>query len=183
MKKLATLCLDSYAEFKQVKTLTVVGMLGALSIVLGYFTVAIGDFMKIGFSTVANQVVYYLFGPVLGGFYGAALDILKYWMKPTGAYFPGFTLTAILAGVIYGFFLYKKPINFWRILAAELTVSIICNMLLGTLWLTLMYDRGFLAILPVRVLKNLIQCPINAGVVFMILMAVESSGIKRYIKS
>lgn len=182
MKKLATLCLDSYAEFKSVKTITVVGMLGALSIVLGYFTLVIGDFIKIGFSSVANQVVYYLFGPVLGGFYGAALDLLKYWMRPTGPYFPGFTLTAVAAGIIYGFFLYKKPISYGRILAAELTVAVICNMLLGTLWLTLMYGQGFLAIFPMRVLKNLIQSPINAGLVYVILLSLQASGIKRHIK-
>ena len=42
MKKLATLFSDSYAELKQVRTLTIMAMFGAISIVLGYFTIVIG---------------------------------------------------------------------------------------------------------------------------------------------
>ena len=66
MKKLATLFSDSYAELKQVRTITTTAMFGAISVVLGYFTIAIGDYIKIGFSTIAGQMVYYLFGPVVG---------------------------------------------------------------------------------------------------------------------
>ena len=97
MKKLATLFTDSYNEFKNVRTLTMTGMLGAVSVVLGYFTLAIGDYIKIGFSSIANQMVHYLFGPVVGGAFGGALDILKYMVKPTGPYFPGWTFGAMLA--------------------------------------------------------------------------------------
>ena len=60
MKKLATLFTDSYNEFRHVRTLTATGMFGAVSLVLGYFTLAVGDYVKIGFSTIANQFVYYL---------------------------------------------------------------------------------------------------------------------------
>ena len=62
MKKLATLFTDSYNEFRYVRTLTMTGMLGAVSVVLGYLTLAVGDYIKIGFSGIANQLVYYLFG-------------------------------------------------------------------------------------------------------------------------
>ena len=46
MKKLATLFTDSYNEFKNVKALTAIGMFGAASLVLGYFTIAVGDYVK-----------------------------------------------------------------------------------------------------------------------------------------
>ena len=118
MKKLATLFSDSYAELKQVRTLTIMAMFGAISIVLGYFTIVIGDYIKIGFSTIAGQMVYYLFGPVVGGCFGGALDILKYIVKPTGAFFPGWTFGAILAGVLYGMVFYKKPLTLGRVLRA-----------------------------------------------------------------
>ena len=111
MKKLATLFTDSWQEFHQVRTVTVAAMFGALSVVLGYFTLAIGDYIKTGFSTIANQFVYYLFGPVVGGCFGGALDILKFIIKPTGAFFPGFTIGAVAGGVLYGCFFYKRPLT------------------------------------------------------------------------
>ena len=51
-------------------------------------------------------------------------------IKPTGGFFPGFTLVAMLAGVIYGSFYYKKPLTLWRVFAAHLAVSLVCNVLL-----------------------------------------------------
>lgn len=183
MKKLATLFTESYGEFKQVRTITTAAMFGAISVILGYFTLVIGDYIKIGFSTIANQFVYYLFGPVVGGMFGGALDILKYLIKPTGAFFPGFTISAALAGVLYGVFLYKKPITLRRILVAELVVSIVCNMLLGTLWLSMLYGKAFLALLPMRVFKNMIMWPINAMLFFTIGKALETTGIFRLLKT
>lgn len=182
MKRLATLFTDSYHEFKHVRTITTCAMFMAISVVLGYFTLVIGDYIKIGFSSIANQFVYYLFGPVVGGVFGGVLDILKYLVKPTGAFFPGFTLGAVAAGVIYGAILYKRPISIGRILVAELVASIVCNMLLGTLWLSIMYGKGFIALLPMRVFKNLVMWPINSMLFYTIGKALEASGIFRILK-
>ncbi|MEG0566145.1 MAG: folate family ECF transporter S component [Hungatella sp.] len=182
MKKLATLFSDSYAELKQVKTITTMAMFAAISVILGYFTIAIGDYIKIGFSTIANQFVYYLFGPVSGGFFGGALDILKYLVKPTGAYFPGFTLNAILAGGIYGILLYKKPVTFKRILLAEFLVALICNVILGTFWLKILYGKSFMVLLPIRAFKNLLMWPINAMLFYSIVKAMETAGITKMIR-
>ncbi len=183
MQKFKNLFTDSVKELKQVSTVTVMAMFAAISIVLGYFTLVLGDYLKIGFSSIANQFVYYLFGPVAGGLFGGALDILKYIIRPTGAFFPGFTIGAMIGGVLYGCFLYKRPISFLRILAAELTVSVICNMLLGTLWLSMLYGKAFLALLPMRVLKNLIMWPVNSMLFYTIGKTLEASGVFRLLKT
>ena len=182
MKKLATLFQDSYGELKKVGTITTMAMFGAIGILLGSLTVQIGDFIKIGFSSIANQLVYYLFGPAVGCFYGGALDILKYIIKPTGAFFPGWTLGAMAAGGIYGCFFYKKKITIVRVLAAELTVSVVCNMFLGTLWLDMMYGKGFFALLPMRVVKNLAMLPVNTFLFYTMTVAMEQTGIIRLIR-
>ena len=183
MKKFTALFRDSMEEFKHVNTVTVMAMFAAISVVLGYFTLVLGDYLKIGFSTIANQFVYYLFGPVAGGLFGGALDILKYIIRPTGAFFPGFTISAMVRGVLYGCFLYKRPISFWRVLAAELTVSIICNMLLGTLWLSMLYGKAFMALLPMRVFKNIMMWPVNSILFYTIGKTLEASGVFRLLKT
>ena len=183
MKKLATLFTDSWQEFHQVRTVTVAAMFGALSVVLGYFTLAIGDYIKIGFSTIANQFVYYLFGPVVGGCFGGALDILKFIIKPTGAFFPGFTIGAVAGGVLYGCFFYKRPITLKRVLAAEFTVALVCNVLLGTLWLSMLYGKGFFALLPMRIFKNLITWPVNSLLFYTVGKTLEAAGVFRLLKA
>ena len=183
MKKFTALFRNSMEEFKHVNTVTVMAMFAAISVVLGYFTLVLGDYLKIGFSTIANQFVYYLFGPVAGGLFGGALDILKYIILPTGAFFPGFTISAMEGGVLYGCFLYKRPISFWRVLAAELTVSIICNMLLGTLWLSMLYGKAFMALLPMRVFKNIMMWPVNSILFYTIGKTLEASGVFRLLKT
>ena len=155
----------------------------AISVVLGYFTLVLGDYIKIGFSGIAAQFVYYLFGPVVGGVFGGALDLLKYLIKPTGAFFPGFTLGAMVAGVLYGCILYKRPLTIRRVLVAELTVAIICNMLLGTLWLSMLYGKGFLVLLPMRVFKNLVMWPVNSILFYSVGKALETSGVFRIIRT
>ena len=182
MKKLATLFQDSYNELKSVKTITAMAMFAAIGIILGSLTIQIGDFIKIGFSGIANQFVYYLFGPAVGGFYGGALDVLKYLVKPTGVFFPGWTLSAMIAGVIYGCFFYKKKLNIGRVLAAEFVVSVVCNIFLGTLWLTIMYEKGFVALLPVRILKNLAMWPVNSFLFYTMTWTMEQSGVFRLIR-
>ncbi len=182
MKKFAALFTDSYRELKKVRTVTVMAMFAAISVVLGYFTVAVGDYIKIGFASVVNQFVYFLFGPVAGGIFGGALDVLKYFIKPTGAFFPGFTFGAMVAGVLYGCFFYKRPITLWRVFAAEFTVAIICNVLLGTLWLSMLYGKAFMALLPMRIVKNLISCPVNSLLFYTVGKTMERTGAFRVLK-
>ena len=76
MKKFAVCYQASFQELKHVKTLTTAAMLMAVSVVLGYFTIEAGPYLKIGFGGVVNQFVYYLFGPVAGAVYGGVLDLV-----------------------------------------------------------------------------------------------------------
>ncbi len=172
----------SFHEFRNVRTLTATAMFAAVSIVLGYLTLEIGPYIKVGFSTISNQFVYLLFGPAVGAFFGGALDVMKYVIKPTGPYFPGFTISAALAGFFYGSILYRQAVSLKRILAAELLVNVICNMFLGTLWLTMLYGKGFFALFPMRVFKNLIMWPVNSMLFYSVAKVMETSGIFHLIK-
>ena len=171
--------LFSYYELKKVKTITTVAMFVALSIILGAFTVPIGNFLKVGFSSLTTVSIGYLFGPIVGSIFGVITDIVKYMIKPTGPFFPGFTFNAVIAGLIYGSVLYKKPISITRILVAEVLVSFLCNILLGTLWLNILYGKAFFAILPMRMVKNMILLPINSFMSFAILKFMEQHNLRK----
>ena len=63
-------------------------MFGALSVVLGYYSFKITPNLKIGFGSIPNMLVDYLFGPVVGGLFGGAMDVIKFMLKPDGGFMP-----------------------------------------------------------------------------------------------
>ena len=94
--------LSSLSRLKETKVLTFCGMMGALAVVLGYVaTIKIGQYIRIGFSGLPNQVVDYLFGPWIGAIFGGAMDVIKWFASGDGNFFPGFTITAMLGAIIY----------------------------------------------------------------------------------
>lgn len=171
---------ESSREFKKVTTITTCAMFGALAIVLGYYSFKITPNLKIGFSAIPNMLVDYLFGPVVGCLFGGAMDVIKFMLKPDGGFMPGFTFDAMLAAFLYGLFFYKKKLSLPRILTAKLVVIIICNIILATYWLTLLNGKGFLALLPARAIKNLIQWPVDSLIFFL---GGENAGTGRSISS
>ena len=171
MQKIKKLYVDSFQELKITQNMVLCGLMAALAIVLNYTTsIFITQYIRIGFSGLPNRVIEFLFGPAIGAIFGGTLDILKYILKPDGgAFFFGYTLTAIVAGLIYGSILYKKPVNIVRIFIAELLVKLIANCILNTLWLSITNGSVFVAILPARIIKNLIMLPIDTFILFITL--------------
>lgn len=170
MKKIKELYQHSLNELTTTKNVVLCGLMAALAIVLGMVaSISIGPYIRIGFSGLPNRIVEFLFGPVVGCLFGGALDLLKYILKPTGPYFFGFTFNAMLSGIIYGTILYKKPISITRIVLAEFLIKLFVNCILNTLWLSMLYGQGFFALLPLRVLKNVIMLPIDSFILYFAL--------------
>ena len=110
----------------------------------------------------------------IGGILGGLLDVLKFLIKPTGAFFPGFTISAIISGIIYGFILYKNPISLPRIIVAEVIEKVLIDCLLNTYWLSILYGTPFWAtLLDGRLVSKMAQLPVDIILVYMILKAVE----------
>lgn len=171
MQKLKKHYLDSMKELTVTRNLTLCGLMAALAIVLNYTTsIFITPNIRIGFSGYPNRIIEYMFGPFVGAVFGAVLDILKYFLKPNGgAFFFGYTFNVMVAGVIYGFILHRKPVRVWRIFIAEFLVKLIVNCGLNTLWLSMLGGKSFVAILPARIIKNVIMLPIDTMILFFVL--------------
>ncbi|WP_051207691.1 folate family ECF transporter S component [Butyrivibrio sp. AE3006] len=166
----------SLKEFKHLKNVTFCGMLAAIAIILGYVaTFNIGNYIRIGFSGLPNQIVDYLFGPAVGAIFGAALDVIKWFLKPTGDFFPGFTISAALGGIIYGYAFYKKNITIVRVLVAQLIVKVFVNICLNSIWLKLLYGQALLAMLPGRIISNSVMLPIDTFITFVMLKAIDKT--------
>ncbi len=102
---------NSAKEFRNLKSVVTAGLLVAVHTVMAVFlSITVTQSLRISISFLANVVTGALFGPIVGMVCGGVGDVVQYLIKPTGAYFPGFTISAMLSGFIYGTaFYYKFP--------------------------------------------------------------------------
>lgn len=184
MQKFKQFYLDSMNQLKVTQNLVICGLMAALAIVLSYVaSVDVGPYIRIGFSGIPNRIIEFLFGPIVGSIFGGMLDILKYLIKPSGPFFFGFTFDAMLAGIIYGSLLYKKPVKLWRIALAELLTKLIVNCGFNTLWISMLYGKGFFLLLPARILKNAVMLPIDTAILFFALTFMQRISTTLQLKS
>ena len=151
---------DSFLELKKTKTIVICGLLLAISLMLNTQAIKIEGITIITFSFIANSIAGFLFGPIVAGTLGGLTDCLTHIINPKGAYFFGFTFNAILGGIFYGVFLYKK---FWgtksliiRIIICKIIISVIVNLTLGTYWYSMFSGKGFLVLLPEEYIKSVL---------------------------
>ena len=114
-----------------------------------------------------------LFGPVTGAMAVGVSDIINYIANPKGAFFPGFTISAMVSGIIYGLSFYKKKVSLKRCIIAKIAIVLIVDILLNTLWLSILYGKGFFVLLPMRIVKNVVMIPINVAMMYFVLKLVD----------
>ena len=166
---------DSYKELTNPRSLTGLSMLIALSIVVSYVTsFQITPTLKIGIGFLVTALMGMLYGPVAAGLSNGLANLIKFFLKPTGPFFLGYTLTAILGGVIYGLFFYKGKCNIWRAIAAKTSVNILLNVILNTYWSTLLYGDAMSAIIGPRFIKNISLLPFEIVLLYIVLTATKT---------
>lgn len=179
-----TLFGNSKKELTKTKTLVLLALFMAFSISVSAVTRIRTPFFSISLGPIIKMYVGLLFGPVTGAVYGFSLDILQFFIDNRGdAFFPGYTFTETLGVFLYGLFLYRRPLKFNRVLLAKFVVVVICNILLGTLWMSIMNGKAFLFYLPPRVWKNLCQWIADSVVFYALAKALSQAGVTRMIRN
>ncbi|MBE6903587.1 MAG: folate family ECF transporter S component [Ruminococcaceae bacterium] len=149
------------------RNLTISAILAIISIILTRFlptTIPIAGVISIrldfGYIPIIFAALY------LGGLYGAGAgvvaDLIGAFVFPIGPYFPGFTLTNFLVGIV--------PVLIKKILSkvsSELLICFISSIfiqiiafVLNTLWLILLYSQSFALIALPRALASIIMIPV-----------------------
>lgn len=159
---------DSARELDRLSSLMGAAMLTGLGAVVNRFTISFSAVLRLSFAFLTVGVCGMLYGPVLTGLMGVASDLLRYLIVGGGAYFPGFTFNEFLAGFICGLFLYRKPVTLTRVFFTRLTIVVLINLLLTPLWLSVLYGQAFVALLAMRVAKNVILLPVETLLLFVV---------------
>lgn len=167
------------------RQMTLASMLIALQVVLGKLSVGDPAVVKVGLGFIATALIGYFLGPWIGGLAMVINDLISNTILSSRTlFFPGFTLSAFISGVIAGMFLYNQKVTWQRALVYEFFQILVTNVIFTTLWIYLMSlsssstGRTFMALLSVRLPKEIITWPIEALIVFVILRQVAKIDLR-----
>lgn len=166
---------------KRLLRLCSLALLCAMQIVFARFLVIpVGDSMRFSLSFIPVVIAARYFG-IMGSMtvYGLG-DFLGAIVFPTGGAFQiGFTITAAVAGLIYGIFLGKeceKPFrrllafdkrDIIRIVLSVLASQLVCSLFLNSFWLSFYYGAPFWVKFMTRIPQAGIMSVLQ--IVFMVL--------------
>ena len=150
------------------KKLIVSAELLALDVVLTRLLAINTPLMKIGFGFAAVALCAVLYGPWWAALTAALGDIVGALLFPTGAFFPGFTLTAACTGFIFGLCLYRRGKSLlWPILAAVLNVVLV-SFLLNTAMISYISGTPYATLLKARAVQLAVMLPVQIAVLFFL---------------
>lgn len=185
MKSFFDLFKRSAASLSDIRTLTVTGILLAAAVAIRSLAIQVTPDLRITFAFLPMCIIAMLYGPVVSATATFALDLIGFLIdnKSARGYSPQLALVVMIAGVIYGCFLYRKEISITLIVIARTAVVLICNVCLNSYFVYSLYvnkefslfdPNGYNAfgvwILP-RIIKNGIQLPIDLVLMCIVLPA------------
>lgn len=148
-----------------VKTTVTIAMLVAIHIVLSRFLSINAWNIKIGFAFVPVFIAAYYYGPMAAAMVGGLGDFLGAILFPIGPYFPGFTLSCMLTGVVFGVLLHKRQTPL-RIVGAAVINQFVISLFVTTLWISILYGSPYLPLLITRLFQALILASVETVVIF-----------------
>ena len=159
-----------------VHNITVTAMLIACQVVLGNLLQVpmLGKQYNFGFVPIALAGA--LMGPIPAAIVGGLGDLIGAHLFPAGTYFPGFTLTNVLVGLVCGFILRRRKPHWLRCAAAVVISLAGLNLFLNSLWLHMLAyvpGRGYWAWVTVRAPNYLIEVPVNTVLCYLVLQAMK----------
>lgn len=163
-------------ELRKIHTLTGAALMTAATVILDFFRIVLTPTMEISFSFLGVAMAGMFYGPVVGGIVGGMADILEYLVRPSGAFFIGFTISKIVTGVIFGLFLYKQTPTLKRLAIALLVENVVVTLILTPIWLNIMYGTALFAV--VRVFRCIVMYPIKLALLYMLCKSIAAIRFK-----
>lgn len=156
------------------KQLLLASLLLATTIIFARFLSIKTPILIIGFSFIPIMLCAILLNWKWTILVSGLADLIGALLFPMGAYFFGYTISAILTGLIYGLLINRKDKD-WsnkkfiiRLIIACSISLLLVNGCLNTLWIYITTKSAFNVIVPVRIVKQLIMLPIQVAVIYLL---------------
>ena len=143
------------------------------------------QFLAINLSLIPIMVAGMILGWKYSVLIGALGDLIGAIFWPFGAYFPGFTLSMALTGLIFGLFLYQNPNKENKHFIVKAIVSIIMvlgiiNLVLDSIWLNIMYGKAVYVYISARIITQVVLLPIYIASIILLEKTLKKP-IKKYL--
>ena len=155
----------------KLKKVILAGLLLAAAIVFNRFLSIKTPIVVISFGFIPKIIIATMFGPWWSMLLFGLADLIGALLFPFGAYFVGYTISAVISGFIYGIFLHRKKkipakTYLWKLVVACLLSNLFCNLLLNSIWIYMTTKKAISVILPTRIVKELVTVPIYVAIMF-----------------
>lgn len=155
----------------KLKKVILAGLLLAAAVVFNRFLSIKTPIVVISFGFIPKIIIATMFGPWWSMLLFGLADLIGALLFPFGAYFVGYTASAVISGFIYGIFLHRKKkipakTYLWKLIVACLLSNLICNLLLNSVWIYVTTKKAISVILPTRIVKELVTVPIYVAIMF-----------------
>lgn len=104
---------------------------------------------------------------------------------PFGPYFPGFTISSGLMGLVYGLFLYKKPQKeekdfkyILKLIISSIIVLFGIKIFLESAFLNILYGKAYFAVVSSRLVTQTIMLPIQVITIFLLEKSLRPFALK-----
>ena len=155
------------------KKLVLIALFIAIGVLLKSLTTIYPQFTKFSLVFVPCVTGASLLGPIPGAIIGALTDVISYLIRMDGPYYPGFTLSDLLKGLIYGLFLFKKPKTILNITPAILTVIIFIDFLINSFWINNLFGMPLKAAFVSKLATLPIYAAIQISVMYLLFKYLE----------
>lgn len=160
-------------------------LLLAMFIILDRLITINTQFLAINLSLIPIMLAGMILGWKHAIIVGAIGDLIGAIFWPFGAYFPGFTFSVGLSGLIFGLFLYQNPNKenkhfTIKAIASTAIVLVVVNLILDSLWLNIMYGKAFSYYIGARAITQLVVFPIYVASIVVLEKALRKP-VKKYL--
>ena len=155
---------------RRTKILTYAALIVALDILVTrtFMSVMIGGVDRISLQFLPNAIAGALLGPAWGALTCIAGDLLGMALNSGGVSFsPLFTISAGVRGMLYGMLLYKRDKTPLNMLIAVAVVTLVVDLGLNPLFLSIYYGKAYLVILYAKIPVRIVATPIYAGLLYL----------------
>ncbi len=176
--------LDSLRSIKDLRVLCASALLVAIYVALYSVKMPLSPDLRITFTFIPIAVAGWLFGICPAIIVAVLGDILGCLWFPQGAYFPGFTLTSLLTGFVFGAFLYKKEARAMIIssIVSKTIITVFLNIILNAVWISYLQGKAVYIVMIGRIVKNLLLLPVEIILMIVLFEALSVAKIPKMYK-
>ena len=158
-------------QIRNIRVLALCAVFVALQVMSSSVFVQVSENLRIYFSFIFTALFSCIGGPVMALISGFCADIISFMLFPTGAFFFGYTLSAMLGAFIFGLFLWDTKITALKLIFSRVVITGLINILLGSIWTTMLYSKGFWFYVTKSAIKNIALLPFEIFILIVLFRA------------